>query len=97
MDKVVGYCYNGYVMKNNMTTKLAIRLEPEEKDLLFYFARKLGLSPSALIRNQIKVLLKEMEEKLIDKYYLQITSLDSFKGPTYTQEDIEKLFEIKQS
>lgn len=79
-----------------MTTKLAIRLEPEEKDLLFYFARKLGVSPSALIRNQIKVLLKEMEEKLTDKYYLQLTSLNSYSGPTYTQEDIEKLFEVNQ-
>jgi predicted DNA-binding protein len=79
-----------------MTTKLAIRLEPEEKDLLFYYARRLGLSPSALIRNQVKVLLKEMEEKLTDKYYLQLTSLDAYKGPTYSQEDIEKLFEIKQ-
>lgn len=84
-------------MKNNMTTKLAVRLEPEEKDLLFYFASKLGVSPSALIRNQIKVLLREMEEKLTDKYYLQLTSLESYKGPTYSQEDIEKLFEIKQS
>ncbi len=83
-------------MKNNMTTKLAIRLEPEEKDLLFYYARKLGLSPSALIRNQIKILLKEMEEKLIDKYYLQLTSLEAYKGPSYSQEDIEKLFEINQ-
>jgi predicted DNA-binding protein len=83
-------------MKNNMTTKLAIRMEPEEKDLLFYYARRLGLSPSALIRNQVKVLLKEMEEKLTDKYYLQLTSLDAYKGPTYSQEDIEKLFEIKQ-
>lgn len=83
-------------MKKNMTTKLAIRLEPEEKDLLFYFARKLGVSPSALIRNQIKVLLKEMEEKLTDKYYLQLTSLNSYSGPTYTQEDIEKLFEVNQ-
>lgn len=83
-------------MKNNMTTKLTVRLEPEEKDLLFYFARKLGVSPSALMRNQVKVLLKEMEEKLVDKYYLQLTSLDSYKGPTYSQEDIEKLFEIKK-
>jgi len=83
-------------MKNNMTTKLAVRLEPGEKDLLFYFASKLGVSPSALIRNQIKVLLKEMEEKLTDKYYLQLTSLDSYNGPTYSQEDIEKLFEVKQ-
>lgn len=84
-------------MKNKMTTKLAIRLEPEEKDLLFYFASKLGVSPSALIRNQIKVLLKEMEEKLTDKYYIQLTSLDSYKGPSYSQEDIENFFEIKQS
>lgn len=81
-------------MKNNKTTKIAVRLEPKEKKLLFYFATRMGLSPSALVRNQIKSMLSELEEKLADAHYLNVTNLTSLTGPTYTQDEIENLFEV---
>ncbi|MFQ5492725.1 MAG: hypothetical protein ACE5DX_01020 [Candidatus Dojkabacteria bacterium] len=84
------------MMKNNKSTKIAVRLEPREKKLLFYFATRLGISPSALVRNQIKSMLGELEDKLADTHYLNVTKVSSLNGPTYTQDEIEDLFEIKK-
>ena len=78
------------------SSKLAIRLEPKEKEMLFYFSNKLGISPSALVRSKVKELINELEEKLKDQYYTQITEISSFSGPMYSQEDIEDLFEINK-
>lgn len=82
-------------MKYKKSTKIAVRLEPREKQLLFYFATRLGLSPSALVRNQIKTMLNELEERVSDAHFLNITNITALQGPTYTQEEIEKLFEIE--
>lgn len=79
-------------MKINKTTQIAIRLQPEEKRQLFYFATRLGISPSALVRNQIKTMLKELEDKVNDKYYSNIADMAVLEGPKYDQEEIEKLF-----
>jgi len=81
-------------MKSNKTSKIALRLEEEEKQLLFYYASKLGLTPSALIRNQIKKMLQDLEEQLADKHILNITNSSLVTGPNFTQEEIEDLFEI---
>ena len=77
---------------NNKTVQIAVRLEPEEKKQLSYFAGRLGLSPSALVRNQIKSLLKDLEEKVADKYYANIAETAVLSGPEYTQQEIEELF-----
>ena len=82
-------------MKVNKTSKLAIRLEPKEKQLLSFYANRLGISPSAIVRNQIKTLLSTLEEKVSDKYYSSIVEMSNFAGPNFTQEEIEKLFEVK--
>jgi predicted DNA-binding protein len=82
-------------MKINKTTQIAVRLQPEEKRQLFYFATRLGISPSALVRNQIKTMLKELEEKVSDGYYANIANMAVLEGPKYDQEEIEKLFSSK--
>ena len=82
-------------MKINKSSQIAIRLQPEEKRQLSYFATRLGLSPSALVRNQIKYLLKELEEKVNDKYYTNIADMAVLSGPKYSQEEIEDLFSSK--
>lgn len=79
-------------MKINKTTQLAVRLQPDEKRQLLYFATRLGISPSALVRNQIKTLLKDLEEKVEDGYYNSIADMAVLSGPKYSQEEIEKLF-----
>jgi predicted DNA-binding protein len=79
-------------MKNNKTTQIAVRLQPEEKRQLFYFATRLGISPSALVRNQIKTMLQELEEKVKDGYYSNIADMAILEGPKYEQEEIEKMF-----
>lgn len=79
-------------MKVNKTTQIAVRLQPEEKRQLFYFATRLGISPSALVRNQIKTMLQDLEEKVSDGYYTNIADLTVLDGPKYDQEEIEKLF-----
>jgi|GEM_PF-2328355 len=79
-------------MKNNKTTQIAVRLQPEEKRQLFYFATRLGISPSALVRNQIKTMLQELEDKVKDGYYSNIADMAILEGPKYEQEEIEKLF-----
>ncbi len=79
-------------MKINKTTQIAIRLQPEEKRQLTYFATRLGISPSALVRNQIKSLLKELEEKVADGYYANIADMTVLSGPKYSQDEIEDLF-----
>lgn len=81
-------------MKKNKTSKIAVRLEPREKKLLFYFATRLGLSPSALVRNQIKSMLKELEDNIQDSHILNITKLTPLNGPTYSQDEIESMFEV---
>jgi len=96
MDIVRQICYIIYIVKTNKTSKLAIRLEPREKDLLNYFATRLGMSPSVLVRNQIKSLLKDLEEAVENKYYVNIAKISAISGPEYSQEDIESLFEISQ-
>lgn len=82
-------------MNKNKTSKLAVRLEPKEKRMLNYYAAKLGVSSSALVRNQIKSLLQELEEKVTDSHYVNVTKLSTFSGPTFTQEEIEDIFEIE--
>jgi len=82
-------------MKENKTSKLAIRLEPKEKRLLTYYADRLGISPSAIVRNQIKTLLTNLEEQLSDKYYSNVIEMSAFKGPNFTQDEIEKIFEVE--
>jgi predicted DNA-binding protein len=79
-------------MKINKTTQLAVRLQPDEKRQLVYFATRLGISPSALVRNQIKSLLKDLEEKVADGYYSNIADMAVLSGPKYSQEEIEDLF-----
>lgn len=79
-------------MKINKTTQLAVRLQPDEKRQLMYFATRLGISPSALVRNQIKSLLKDLEEKVEDGYYNSIADMAVLSGPKYSQEEIEELF-----
>lgn len=81
-------------MKKNKTSKLAIRIEPREKKMLDYFATRLGMSSSALVRNQIKLLLSELEEKINDAHYVSVTSINALAGPTYSQNEIEQLFEV---
>lgn len=81
-------------MKTKKSSKLAVRLEPKEKKLLNYFATRLGISSSALVRNQIKSMLKELEEKVSDSHYTNLTQINTLSGPTYSQEEIEELFEI---
>lgn len=85
-------------MQNNQkkSSKLAIRLEPKEKEMLFYFSNKLGISPSALVRNKVKQLINELEEKLSDQYLTQLTDINGFNGPVFSQEEIEELFEINK-
>ena len=73
-------------MKNNKTSKLAVRLEPKEKKLLVYYATRLGISPSAIVRNQIKSLLSNLEEQLTDNCYSNLVGVSAFKGPNFTQE-----------
>ena len=97
MDNVRQFCYTTYIMKTRKSSKLAIRLEPREKELLNYFATRLGMTPSVLVRNQIKSLLKDLEEAIENKYYVNIAKIAAFSGPKYTQEEIENLFEISQS
>ncbi|MEI7579110.1 MAG: hypothetical protein WCJ58_03655 [bacterium] len=83
-------------MKNiNKTTKLAVRLEPREKKLLNYYATRLGLSSSALVRNQIKTMLQELEEEVANFRYVNMTKISSLTGPTYSQEEIKELFAVK--
>jgi predicted DNA-binding protein len=82
-------------IKNNKSVQIAVRLEPEEKNQLNFFASRLGLSPSSLVRNQIKKLLKDLEEKVADKYYANIAESAILSGPEYTQEEIEDLFGSK--
>jgi predicted DNA-binding protein len=82
-------------MKNNKTTKIDIRLEPRERKLLNYFATRLGVSPSALVRNQIKVLLSELEGKVEDNFYANLAKVSITTGPIYTHEEIKQLFEVK--
>ena len=82
-------------MKENKTSKLAIRLEPKEKRLLTYYADRLGISPSAIVRNQIKTLLTNLEEQLNDKHYSSVVEMSAFNGPNFTQDEIEKLFEVE--
>jgi len=82
--------------KTNKSTKLAVRLEPKEKHLLNYFATRLGVSASALVRNQIKSMLKDLEGELSDAKYINMTKIPTLGGPTYTQEEIKDLFEIQQ-
>lgn len=79
-------------MRTNKTTQIAVRLQPEEKRQLFYFATRLGISPSALVRNQIKTMLQELEEKVKDGYYSNIANMAILEGPKYEQEEIEKMF-----
>lgn len=79
-------------MKTRKTTQIAVRLLPEEKRQLNYFATRLGISPSALVRNQIKTLLSELEEKVNDTYYSKIADMTVLSGPKYTQEELEELF-----
>jgi hypothetical protein len=83
-------------MKQNKTSKLAVRLEPKEKKLLTYYANRLGISPSAIVRNQIKSLLTNLEEQLTDQYYTNLVEVSSFNGPNFTQEEIENLFEVEK-
>ncbi len=82
-------------MKKNKTTKIAVRLEAREKKLLFYFATRLGLTPSALVRNQIKTMLNELEDNLADSRYINLTKIPALGGPTYSQEEIEELFSVE--
>jgi hypothetical protein len=86
---------NFMIMKTNKSTQIAVRLQPEEKRQLSYFATRLGLSPSALVRNQIKYLLKELEEKVSDEHYSNIAEMAVLSGPKYSQEEIEKLFSVE--
>jgi predicted DNA-binding protein len=79
-------------MRINKTTQLAVRLQPDEKRQLTYFATRLGISPSALVRNQIKSLLKDLEDKVADGYYNNIADMAVLSGPKYSQEEIEELF-----
>lgn len=79
-------------MKINKSTQLAVRLQPDEKRQLTYFATRLGISPSALVRNQIKSLLKELEDKVTDGYYNNIADMTVLAGPKYSQEEIEDMF-----
>jgi len=79
-------------IKTKKTVQIAVRLEPEEKNQLNFFATRLGLSPSSLVRNQIKKLLKELEERLADKYYANIAESAILSGPEYSQKEIEDLF-----
>jgi predicted DNA-binding protein len=81
-------------MKQNKTSKLAVRLEPKEKKLLNYYANRLGISPSAIVRNQIKSLLTNLEEQLSDTYYTNVAEMNAFSGPNFSQDEIEKLFEV---
>jgi predicted DNA-binding protein len=85
------------INKTNKTVQIAVRLNPEEKTRLNFFAGRLGISPSALVRNQIKILLKELEEKVADKYYANIAENAILSGPEYSQDEIEKLFGSKTS
>jgi len=80
-------------MKENKSSKLAVRLEPKEKKLLSYYANRLGISPSAIVRNQIKTLLSSLEEQIQDQYYSNIVEMNTFAGPKFTQDEIEKIFE----
>jgi predicted DNA-binding protein len=80
--------------KQNKTSKLAIRLEAKEKNLLNYFATRLGVSASSLVRNQIKSMLQELEDKVTDSHYINITKINTLSGPSYSQDEIEDLFEI---
>lgn len=82
-------------MRTNKSTKLAVRLEPKEKRLLNYFANRLGVSSSSLVRNQIKTMLKELEEAVEDKHYINMVKISSLVGPTYSHEEIKDLFEVK--
>jgi len=79
-------------MKTNKTTQIAVRLLPEEKRQLNYFATRLGLSPSALVRNQIKTLIRELEDKVADGYYTNIADMAVLAGPKYSQNEIEDMF-----
>jgi predicted DNA-binding protein len=79
-------------MRINKTTQIAVRLQPEEKRQLTYFATRLGISPSALVRNQIKSLIKELEEKVADGYYTNIAEMAVLSGPKYSQDEIENMF-----
>lgn len=79
-------------MKINKSTQIAIRLQPDEKRQLSYFATRLGISPSALVRNQIKSLLKDLEEKVADGYYSNIADMAMLSGPKYSQDEIEAMF-----
>ena len=79
-------------MRVNKTTQLAVRLQADEKRQLVYYATRLGLSPSALVRNQIKTLLKDLEDKVSDEYYSNIADMSILAGPKYTQEEIEEMF-----
>lgn len=82
-------------MKVNKTTQIAVRLQPDEKRQLFYFATRLGISPSSLVRNQIKTLLQDLEDKVTDTYYNNIADIAALSGPKYTQQEIEDLFVSK--
>lgn len=83
--------------KHNKTVQIAVRLTAEEKKQLVFFAGRLGISPSGLVRNQIKTLLKDLEDKVADKYYVNIAETAILSGPEYTQEEIEELFGSNKS
>jgi predicted DNA-binding protein len=84
------------MQKIKKESQLAVRLEPQEKELLNYFATRMGISPSALVRNQIKFLLKDLEEKLTDKYYANMADRTLITEPKFTQEEIEEIFQTRQ-
>ena len=81
--------------KKNKTSKLAVRLEPKEKQKLNYFATRLGMSASALVRNQVKKLLQDLGEAVADQKYVSLAKIQQLHGPTYSQEELEDIFEIQ--
>lgn len=72
-----------------------MRLEEKEKELLFYFANRLGVSPSSLVRNQVRSLLEELKQKVNDTHYTNIAEISMLSGPSFSQEEIEEIFEIE--